>query len=231
MRSNKQKQAVSQVTCRRFQIDAMTAGALTISLNPTGFSTRSLSISDAYQLFRVTGLRFRLHPHGSPAAAVLSDVMLGYSPDFLDTPPTTFATMGELGYVAFMGGPTVGALSRAQTCPSAWVTVPTSLLAGSLPWYKSVLGAPDSWDEVPGSLYACTDNISNASLFLAEIEVLYQFKGQVDPANTPELRFLATQRREKERLLRILSSDVTSAMDTAGGAKNPAGLPSKSIKR
>ncbi len=74
--------------------------------------------------------------------------------------------------------------------------VPRQELAGPLPWYKSIRGAADTTEEIPG--YLCGAG-TGTETFIVECVGSYEFKTSVAPANTPE--FL--QLRKKLRDLRI----------------------------
>lgn len=220
----KSKQSVTRAVCNRFEAGTVTTGVASISLNPTNYSTRAAAIADSFQLFRIVGCRFRMHPLGFPASLAQASLMAGYVPDFVDTQPAGFSSLGEYGQVAYMAGISTGAGSNnvpCQTVASNWVSVPRTILAGSLPWYKAVPGAPDSWDEVAGTIYITEDGTTGSvSRFLLEIQTTYEFKGATDPVTTPAMRAQAAERREREKIMRLIASTPS------GGVK---GLPQKNL--
>jgi hypothetical protein len=197
-RMNKQVPAITVVP---FRSVAGMGGASTTAATPLQPSTFSRvgAIADAYDLFRVTKLRFRILPN----AAVAS---LGWYPGINDTAPANTANFGENVYATI--------ISASATAPSPWVDVPPAALRGMFAWYKSVPGTLDPSEETQGNIY----NLSTAAAgtHLYEVEGIFEFKGPVNTGATPMLRASLSRQAEKKRILSLLSEpDVTPGSPTA----------------
>jgi len=155
---------------------------------------RATGISDSYANFRLKSFRFRLHPNGQLGAA---GFLVGSANT---TPPSTVTTLMEI-IPALICVPDLQIMTN-------WVVVPKTDLAGPLPWYKTQTVSGN--DEFPGFLV----NVG-ASMFI-EYFATIEFKGAVDPANTPayqefrrKVRDESDTRRanqERDRLLLLLAA-------------------------
>jgi hypothetical protein len=137
------------------------------------YTTRLAAMSDLYSVFRWKRCSYRQIVQGGTGEIRA----MGVASAVLDTPPTGLSATAELRAVTIVGA---GEVSRPP-----WVTIPQNVLRGSLPWYKSVAGAADPWDEVPAIIYAYSQTATGAVTF--ELDGECEFKSQVAPANTPRL--------------------------------------------
>ncbi len=173
-----------------FVNDNLTTGKYALSLQPNAtLGDRVVNVANAFELYRLNKLKFRLHV--SPATSV----MAAFLPEFADTAPANFSQISEILDSCFQ--------SSAMTMPCDWVSVHLPNLRGPLPWYKSIGGAPDSWDETAGTIYLADSTGSSSAAFVMEIVGEYEFKGPADPANTPMLKACKDNRR-REELVRLL---------------------------
>lgn len=189
---------------------ALTAGVLTLNATPTALSSRALLEADAWAHFRIQRLAFRLLPASTTASN--SSQVIGFVGGMQDTPPSTFAAVGELL-------PCV-ALGADQTVPSEWVNVPKSDLAGPFPWYKALPGTADTTEESPGQIVIASSS-SSTDVVCYEIRGIFVFKTSVATANTPlalearrrirEERLAIAKKNERDVLLRIIATPATLA--------------------
>ncbi len=162
---------------------ALVAGANNLAFNPA-VTTRLASIGDAYQLYRLVRLRFRLQlPDSAPTAAQAA----AWATGIVDTPPTTAAQAMEIVNSCY--------LSIRSTVPSQWVEVPPTDLRGPFPWYKTVQGTPDTSEEIVGYVFLTG---SGTNSVLLEFEGDMQFKEGIAPANTPAAVELRRRLREEQ---------------------------------
>lgn len=169
----------------------LVSGKSTISVSPNSLlSPRLTSIADDFDEYRFTRLRFRLHPLLSQAGPQA----LCYMPGIVDTPPSLAQSSEALSCVIF---------GQAATTPSAWVTVPAGVLAGMHPWYKTIPGTPEASEELQGNLFLA--GTATDALFF-EVEGVCQFRAAIATGNTPLDRALASRRREKQRIMSLLSA-------------------------
>jgi len=160
--------------------------AATSNIISPALSSRLTAIADDYDEYRFTELRFRLTPGaaGSPAAC--------YLPGIVDTPPATLAAITECIESVFLG--------TACTTPTKWCRVPKAVLAGMHTWYKTIPGTPAASEELQGGVYV----FAAANVFV-EIAGVCEFAAAVAGGNTPIERALASRRREKQRIVSLLS--------------------------
>jgi len=180
-----------------------------LPLNPISMGDRATGLSDSYANFRLKSLRFRTQPTGVYGA-------VGYLTGSANsTPPTSVLNIMEIV-------PACVVMSD-HTVPGNWVTVPKADLAGPMPWYKTQTTSGN--DEFPGYLV-------NAGTALAiEYFATIEFKGSVDPANTPE--FVEFRRKyreeverrhafgERDRLLSLLAVKGSETTKSTGGGMPP----------
>ena len=117
----------------------LSAGVLPIAVTPVGLSPRASIEADCWAHFRLKRLAFRLFPASTAASNVGQGA--GFIGGIQDTPPTTITQVMELLPSTYIGAD--------QTCPTEWVHVPRSDLAGPIPWYKTVAGTADPTEESP----------------------------------------------------------------------------------
>ncbi len=182
-----------------------------LALNPINMGDRAAGLSDSYANFRLKSFRFRIHP---AAAAVTAAFLVGSANT---TPPATSQTMMEIVPSVYQ--------TAQEVVPSNWVVVPKADLAGPLPWYKTqtVVGN----DEYPGYL------VSLNSAADIEYVAVIEFKGSVDPANTPAWREFRRKYREeaaarsaeaeRDRLVSILA--MKGSLTQNGSPPPQGGLP------
>ncbi len=208
MKSGKNSVVKIPFRCLLNPTTAPGTGLATIGFSPATVNSRLATLADSFDLFRLVEMRFRLIPNSTGQA-------MCWSPGIADTPPASIAAINEV-------------LSSCQLPSVAvamgnWVTVPKAELAGSLPWYKTVAGTPESWDEQPGQFYFAGNG--SATCF-AELEGVIEFKGAIDAASTPALRAKTHMARERERLLAILASEKSTSVYNVCGPSGKADLRS-----
>lgn len=188
------RSAITSVYFRSSNLQTGTTA--TIPLQPVALlSDRLASIADNWGLYRVTRLRFRLHPTGSLNT-------LSYVPGVTDTPPANLASNIEIEHCAILGS--------NEQMRTPWVVVDRVTLAGQLKWYKTVAGTTDALEEIQGNLFVA--NTASVNYFY-EIDGICEFSSPLDNANTPDP--LVRLAREKARLMKILASpDIVTASKT-----------------
>lgn len=181
----------------------LVSGFYGLQVSPnSAMSLRASVEADVWAHFRMTSLKFRLHPgtfSGTPLSA-------GYIGGLQDTPPTTIPQVMELLPSTY--------LSDEVTKPTEWVSVGKGELAGPFPWYKTVGGSADPTEESPGSIYIAG---TSTDAFALEIRGVFEFKTAVAAANTPVAikarqqlhrdRVTSEVGRERAVLLRLLGLD------------------------
>jgi len=140
-------------------------GNTTVSVTPQNSTFAGLNeIADQFDLFRVSRLRYRIHPM-DPTDTV--NQCLAYFPD-VDIQTQTSAQVSE------------SPLAAVQTpfcgVPSRWMTVPRSQLKGMLDWYKCTADAGAAEFESQGSIQAA-GGLSDVCRF--ELEGVILFKNPV----------------------------------------------------
>jgi hypothetical protein len=165
--------------------------AATSNIISPALTSRLAAIADDYEEYRFTELRFRLIPGASntPAACFL--------PGITDTPPTTTATIMQCIESVMLGS--------TSTTPTQWCVVPRALLAGMHTWYKTIPGTPADAEELQGGIFLFASAATNL-----EIRGVCEFAAAAAAGNTPLDRALAVRRREKQRLMTLLSSTDTA---------------------
>ncbi len=179
---------------------SLTSGQYAELLNPTALGDRVGAISESYQLWRINRLAYRFHC--TPATSPNQNVAVGFEgAGIIDNQPT-FSELTENVHSAVM--------NTGQTCPSNWVQVPTKVLRGALPWYKTeASGSVDQWEEIPGFIAVASDTSGSAG-FLIEVKGEVEFKDPCDPANTPKL-IEARKERMRKYILDVLATPAPAA--------------------
>jgi len=195
--------------------DQLTAGKYALSLQPNAtLGDRLVNVANAFELYRINKLKFRLYP--TPGTSIIA----AFLPAFADTAPANLTQISEIVDSALQ--------TTTMTMPGDWVDVNKSNLKGALPWYKTIAGAADSWDETAGTIYfADAGGTSNG--FVLELKGEYEFKGPADPANTPSLKICKDERRRQE-LLRLLGSvEVAGPKEKLASSKLPVRPSGKAV--
>lgn len=193
----------------------LTGGSASLFVTPTALSSRAGTEADTWAHFRVKRLMFRLLPQTGATSLMVA----GYIGGVQDTPPGTVGQLAEVLPSCIKG---VG-----QTCPTEWIKVQKTDLAGPFPWYKSVAGSADPTEESPGALIILGNDTDP---FILEVRGVFEFKTAVSTANTPamiqlrqkvrEERIATMTAQERAVLLKILGSDSgksTQANSMRGG--------------
>jgi hypothetical protein len=215
MNSNK---STVKIPFRTFVAGTLTAGAATIPISPNStLCTRLVTLADTFEQYRMIDLKYRMH---RAAATVVNVQAAGFIAGVTDTAPSSVLTVAETGNATILGG--------QSTIPSDWLHVPRQVLAGQLPFYKTVVGSPDTLEEIQGNLYV----VGNATdAYHVEIRGAIEFKQPVDPANTPSLAVRATNLLDKEKARRQrlvdLASDTAFTVISSASMSGKKGLPSK----
>jgi len=181
------------VSSRQFTIVGLAGGVGQISLSPSSF-IEAAAISDVFELYRVTKLRYRLHRHVSTSGSLAAVYIAGV----VDNAPSTAADASVSPYTAV--------ITPTATVPSGWRTVSRRDLVGYQPWYKTIAGSPDPAQEVQGRIYLAG---LASDFWTVEVEVVYQFKSPCTSSATPAERGARECALERERLLRILAAAPT----------------------
>ncbi len=180
----------------------LASGAYNVPLVP-GLFLRVGTEADAWALFRVRRLKFRLHRE----SVLNGPQVAAYQGAVQDNPPATVAQASEILPSCF--------LSALQTVPTEWISVPKSDLSGPFPWYKTVAGTPDPSEESPGFFNVVG---TGTDTFYVEFRGVFEFKVSLATANTPaaialrrkvrEDRVARLQASERDILLKILSTST-----------------------
>lgn len=142
-----------------------TTGVVTAVVTPQGTPFAGVNeVGDQFDLFRVSRLRYRLHPM-DPTDTVNQGVC--FYPD-VDIQTQTISQLAE------------SPLAAVQTpfcgVPSRWINVPRSQLKGMLDWYKCTQDAGSTEFEIQGSLQMVGGLSSSVRL---EVEGIILFKNPV----------------------------------------------------
>jgi hypothetical protein len=180
----------------------------TLPLQPTTWSERLTAIADAFQLYRLNKLKFRLYPSASQTGTAALGFYAGGS--YLQ--PTAVGDICEQQYHSRMP-PYLG-----MTQPADWQNLDKASLRGALPWYKTVdSSGVDDWEEDIGSLVV----VSSVATDTVVVEIMgeYEFKEPMDPTSTGLEARNQRDARKRERLLRLLSMPSGTS----------PGIPSRSV--
>jgi hypothetical protein len=189
------KQNIERATFKAYAAVVTASNIVTVPLNSVGLanpSTRFAAMLDLYGLYRLTKFNFRIlkGTNEVQSAAVIAN--------FQDATPSSPAKIFEaIHSQAYMIG---------ETARLPFVKVPKAVLAGALPWYKSIPGSIDSWEEIPASLVGYTDAV--AGTILLELEWEAEFKDQLPPAATPAVRSARLQNARdiaRSKLLNVVA--------------------------
>jgi hypothetical protein len=184
------------VSCRRLAIYNLTAGVATVTMAPSTF-IEAAAVSDVFELYRITKLRYRLYRHATLGATATAVYIAGV----VDNPPSTAADASVSPYAAV--------ITPIMTQPSEWKSISKRDLASYSTWYKTVAGSPDPSLEEQGKIYLAG---TTTDAFTMEVEIVYQFKSPCTTSATPAERGALERLRERERLLKILSSSPTTKL-------------------
>jgi len=207
------------VHCRKLSDSALSGGLNTIAVSPAQFP-QALDYADAFTMYRVTRLRYRLIPVSGMTATMVAAYIAGVT----DTAPTTLTILGILPHAAILGA--------TQTTPTQWCTVPANCLRSYMPWFKTIVGTTDVAEEVQGNIYVRGGSTDST---LLEIDAEFAFRQPVSTSMTPMERGRAAVAQERERLLRILSGDPVSPAPASQGPTDKESrtgsteLPSKKL--
>ncbi len=189
---SKRNQQSVRVPFRIITSAVLASGQASTQITPANMSSRLSSIGDNFDLYRLNRFRFRIHPY----TLTTELLVVSHYPNTVDTTPS-FASVSEANSMAIQGG--------QATVPSDWINVPLTECRGALPWYKTVAGSPDSWEEVCGTFaFASNSGTSTSNIFI-EVEGEMEFSGAADPAITPQERLSQNIKKEKERIMKVLA--------------------------
>ena len=178
----------------------LASGSSIVSVRPDNFGTSLASVSDGYELFRVTQLRLRIFAKtGVASTGVVSSVP--------NTSPTTLSQNGELLDSVQHEGP-------LETMWSRWLSVRKDTLRGPFEWYHTRAGTFDATESAPAT-------ICHAGTGTNTIDVEYygtmQFKDPAATANTPAALEIRAQLRmllEREQRMRTKAQVVAALAET-----------------
>ncbi len=207
---NSKKGKIVAVPFHQIAVYTLSSGVFLPTIRPDSFGTGLLSVSDAYELFRVKRFKFRILAFTTPCAA-------GVITSTPNTLPGTIAQVGELMESVLHAGPQESVWSR-------WVTVSKQTLAGPYAWYHTRAGTFDATESAPATFCLAGTGSNQA---LVDVIGEMEFKDIAATANTPEQLALLNQVRkasaetraaeERKRLLAVLAYSGVSP-----SAKAPA---------
>jgi len=142
--------------------NSSTVNALALNLNP-GLIGRTQNMAKAFEFFRFSKLRFRVHPGNTTSNSIVA-----YNPDITSV-AVTYSQLLEQPYFAFD--------SLTCTIPSPWCNVPRSTL-WSTPtrWWKTNAATSVDSEIIQGQLLVATSG-ATAAVTTVEIEYMCEFKG------------------------------------------------------
>lgn len=184
---------------------AVAAGVGSLSLVPSALG-RANTVADTFSFYRISELRYRLHP---TSTAQTASVAVAYYSGVVDTAPASMNVLTQNPFRCY--------LSPQSTVPSQWITLGWRELKSYFPWYKSNLGATTSAEEIQGTLYLVSPAATTS--YVLEYEGIMEVRGPVATAQTPMLVPVPAPRdpklEEKRRLLQLLSYSPPNS-DTTG---------------
>lgn len=189
-----------RVHVRHYVEAALSASAATIQVSPA-MCAQSAQYADAFQMYKVTKLRFRLYrvgTTGTTQAAV-------YLPGVTDNPPSTISTVGTIPHAAI--------LPLTATVPTRWSVVNSKDLQSYMSWYKTIVGSPSADAEIQGNIFIRGNGTDQYAI---EIDAIFVFRDSVPTGVTPQERGRIETLKEKERLLRILACPSPAPASTPG---------------
>lgn len=152
----------------------LVAGSAAIPVIPSNgaLSPRATTVSDAWALYCVRRLKFRLRK-----ATLTGPMAAGFILGVTDTVPSTFGQVSEIIKHT--------TIVSSDTEPSAWCMLSGKALRGYQPWYKTVAGSPDTSVEVQGVIYLAG---TGTDLITIQIEVEISFSQPLATVDTPLAR-------------------------------------------
>lgn len=158
--------------------------------------SRFSAMCDQYGLYRLKSMKFRVvkDQNTTLVAGVLSN--------FQDTSLSTINLLLEAQATQIAGS--------LENYRAPYMNVPREILAGALPWYKTIAGTPDSWEETPATIYVINGAGTTGGV-IVELRFVVEFKDPVAPASTPEVRAnrqALCQDRERKRVLALVSGTL-----------------------
>jgi len=184
---------------------SLTAGAANQTF--TGAFGRLANIGDNFMEYRVTSLKFRLHPN----AALTGAQAVGFASGVETTNPTTLETVLETECSAL--------LAAKSTVPSSWVRVPRAALRGPREWYMANGGGSSQSDAQQFEIHLAG---TGTDAYLVEVEGVCEFRSPVNQTDTPQLRELraaesairarAAAERKRGELLAVLQGTTPGAL-------------------
>jgi hypothetical protein len=201
---------------------------VTIPINPNNtLSTRVSTEADAWALYKVTRLRFRLRRPGTAGASPAGTYQVAaFVVGVVDATPTQSGLNQAYGRVVLM---------NQETVPTEWSVVPAADLVGYQPWYKTIAGSPATTSEVLGNIYICTGSATDDTAI--EIQGTFVFRDALAPSLTPMMvdlkererlqKVIQAQQVERERLVALLAGNASVARDTSKPGSPLVLLPSR----
>lgn len=183
----------------------------------TGTFGRLANIADNFMEYRVTKLKFRLHPN----AALTGAQAVGFASGVETTNATTVETALETECSCLLAAKT--------TLPSSWVNVPSAALKGPRDWYMANGGGSSQSDAQQFELHICG---TGTDAYLVEVRGVCELRSPVNQTDTPALRELRAQEaairareraeRKRRELLGALQGDLkSSTLPPASGSGKP----------
>lgn len=181
-----------RVPCHGRISNSLTSGLFSQSLAPTLFSTIT-AISDVFEMYRFTNLKYRMLPAGGTVIPTGSQVC-GYLPGVIDTASgLTVGSLIQSRHTCF--------ITERQVTPTPWIKVPRAVLQSYGNWYKTVVGTPDVATEIQGGIYVAGTGTDS---FVVEVSAVIEFKDLVVAGATPMIARDRAIIAERNRMLSIL---------------------------
>jgi hypothetical protein len=177
----------------------MSGGSGSFNIAPATFG-RLNTVADTYALYRFSDLRFRMRPMATRSTLQSA----AYLPGAVDTVPSTPNANAEALESVVLGA--------TEVVPTEWAVVKNRDLMSYLPWYKTIVGSPDPIIEIQGAIFL---NGTGTDAYAVEVRGICDFKSPINTASTPMLARQALIRKERERLLYLLTSGSTATSGVA----------------
>ncbi len=167
------RQQTVRVPFRFIYVGTLVAGVVNSGLRPDVLSTSLSSISDAYELYRLNKLKFRI----LPVTSSTGPQAVGVVTSFPNTIPASLAQISELIDGVQWGG------AATETQPTRWISVRKQVLAGPQSWYHTRAGTYDVTETI-----CCTLCAAGTGTQVVNVELLgeFEFKDIAATANTPK---------------------------------------------
>lgn len=199
-RSSYNKSDTVRVHIRSYVEAALSAGAATLQVSPA-LCAQSAQYADAFQMYKVIALRYRLYR----TTTTNSTQVAVFMPGVTDNSPAAISTAASIPHAAI--------LPLTAAVPTRWSSIPARDLRSYMTWYKTIVGSPDAAEEIQGNIFI---RGGGTDFYGIEIDAIMIFRESVPTGVTPAERGRIATLKEKERLLRILACPSPAPASTPG---------------